>query len=122
MPLVPIRLERNRAALDVVALVDSGASISVLPWSVGLRFGEDWDTLGIACPVGGSAGGAAGKILVVTGTVAPFAPVPLVFSWVKTDAIPIIVGQTNFFLYFDVFFARNRSFFEVQPAAAASTP
>lgn len=121
-PLVPIRLGLNRTALDVNALVDSGASVSVLPWSVGLRFGEDWDLLGNSCPVGGIAGGVPGKILVLVGTVATFPAVPLAFSWVKSDAIPIIVGQTNFFMYFDVFFARNRSFFEVQPAAAASTP
>lgn len=43
---------------------------------------------------------------------------PLVFSWVKSDSIPIILAQTNFFLNFDVFFARARGFFEIQPATA----
>ncbi len=97
--------------------------MSVLPWSVGTRFGIDWDSLSIPCPVGGSAGGVPGKLLVVYGTVAPFPTVLLVFSWVQSDAPPIILGQTNFFLYFDVFFYRAQSFFEIQPAiASAATP
>lgn len=117
-PLLPIRLDRNTVSLDVVALVDSGAAVSVLPWSVGARFGVDWDALSISCPVGGSAGGVPGKILVLHGTVAPFPTVPPVFSWVKSDSIPIILGQTNFFLNFNVFFARARGFFEIQQATA----
>lgn len=112
-PLLPIRLDRNRVSLDVVALVDSGATISVLPWSVGVRFGIDWDSLNVPCSVGGSAGGVPGKILVLYGTVAT---VPLAFAWVKSDAVPIILGQTNFFLNFDVFFFRARRYFEIQPA------
>jgi hypothetical protein len=116
-PLLPIRLDRDQTALDVVALVDSGAAVSVLPRSVGARFGVDWDALNVPCSIGGSAGGVSGKILVVYGTVASFPAVPLVFAWVKSDTVPIILGQTNFFLNFDVFFARARGF-EIQPATA----
>jgi hypothetical protein len=115
-PLLPIRLERDQTSLDVVAIVDSGASVSVLPWSVGLRFGVDWDSLNVPCSVGGSAGGVPGKILAVYETVAPFPTVPLAFSWVKSDTIPIILGQTNFFLNFDMFFYRAQRYFEIQPA------
>jgi hypothetical protein len=115
-PLLPIRLERDRTSLDVVALVDSDAAVSVLPWSVGLRFGIDWDSLSIPCLVGGGAGSVPGKILAVYSTVAPFPTIMLAFSWVQTDAMPIILGQTNFFLNFDVFFARARGYFEIQPA------
>jgi hypothetical protein len=115
-PMLPIRLDRNGASLDVVALVDSGAAVSVLPWSVGTRFGIDWDSLNVPCSVGGSAGGIPGKVFVVNGTVATFPAVPLVFAWVQSDAPPVILGQTNFFLNFDVLFARARGYFEIQPA------
>jgi hypothetical protein len=117
-PLLPIRLDRDRVSLDVVALVDSGATISVLPWSVGLRFGVDWDSLNVPCPIGGGAGSIPGKVLIVYGTVPPFPTVPLVFSWVQSDNVRIILGQTNFFLNFDVFFFRAQSYFEIQPATA----
>lgn len=119
-PLMPTRLERGGVSLDVVALVDSGAAVSVLPWSVGARFGLDWDALNVPCSIGGSAGGVAGKIIVVHGTVASFPAVPLAFVWAKSDAVPILLGQTNFFLNFDVFFYRSRGYFEVQPASAVT--
>jgi hypothetical protein len=119
-PLLPIRLDRDTTSLDVIALVDSGAAVSALPWSVGLRFGIDWDALSIPCPIGGGAGGFSGKILVVYGTVGTFPTVPLAFSWAKTDTVPIILGQTNFFLNFDVFFYRAQSYFEIQPASATT--
>jgi hypothetical protein len=123
-PLLPIRLSRGSVTLDVVGLVDSGAAVSVLPWSVGARFGTDWNSLTVPCSVGGSAGGIAGKLLVVDGTVSPFGAVQLAFAWVQSDAVPLLLGQTNFFMAFDVFFYRTRGYFEVQPASPAtpSTP
>ena len=37
------------------------------------------------------------------------------FAWTKTDDVPLLLGQTNFFLEFDVFFSRSAMFFEVMP-------
>ncbi|MDY3557582.1 hypothetical protein R5W23_000109 [Gemmata sp. JC673] len=54
------------------------------------------------------------------GTAGSFPPQKLVFTWVKSDAVPVIVGQANFFLAFDVFFFRTRGYFEIQPASAAT--
>jgi hypothetical protein len=114
-PLLPIQLTRAGITLDVVGLVDSGASVSVLPWSVGLQFGVDWTSLTIPCVVGGSAGGIPGKFLVVNGTVASLPTIQLAFAWVRSDAVPLILGQTNFFLEFDIAFYRHRGIFTVEP-------
>ncbi|MDY3553754.1 retroviral-like aspartic protease family protein [Gemmata sp. JC717] len=119
-PLLPLSLSRNGTSVDVVALVDSGATISVLPWSVGARFGVDWDALEVFCAVGGAAGRVPGKVILLDGTAGTFPPQKLVFTWVKSDAVPVIVGQANFFLAFDVFFFRTRGYFEIQPASAAT--
>jgi hypothetical protein len=117
---MPLVLKRNGVSANVVALVDSGAAVSVLPWSIGFQFGIDWDSLNVPCTIGGSAGGLPGKILLVEGTVGHFPPVQLVFAWVKSDVVPTIMGQVNFFLSFDVFFYRARGYFEIQPATAAT--
>jgi hypothetical protein len=37
----------------------------------------------------------------------------LAFAWTKADNIPLLLGQTNFFMEFDVFFSRSAMFFEV---------
>jgi hypothetical protein len=57
-----------------------------------------------------------GKMLVVDGTIHPFPPVPLVFAWVQDDRPPILLGQTNFFMEFDVFLFRRQGVFQIQPA------
>ena len=40
--------------------------------------------------------------------------VKLAFAWVQRSGLPVILGQTNFFLEFDVFY-RSRLEFEVRP-------
>lgn len=44
MPDLPIVLRHQFRSLSGVGLVDSGASISVLPYSLGVQLGFDWNT------------------------------------------------------------------------------
>src|SRR5436309_665102 len=97
-PIVPLRLSRGGISTDVNALVDSGTDVSVLPYSIGARFGIDWNSLTIPCSVGGSAGGIPGKMLVVDGVLDTFPAVKLVFAWVQSDGVPVLLGPTNFFM------------------------
>jgi hypothetical protein len=61
-------------------------------------------------------GGIPAKMLVVDGTVNPFSPVALVFAWAQSDRVPLVLGQTNFFMEFDVCFFRARGVLQLQPA------
>lgn len=45
-----------------------------------------------------------------------FAPVRLAFAWADVDTVPVILGQINFFLSFDVCFFRSRGVFEIRRA------
>jgi hypothetical protein len=49
--------------------------------------------------------------------VSRFAPVRLVFAWTQADNIPMILGQVNFFMEFDVCFYRSQQAFEIPPRA-----
>ena len=62
---------------------------------------------------GNLAGDDARAILVDT-TVGQFAPVRLAFAWTRSDAVPVILGQVNSFMEFDVCFLRSRLEFEVR--------
>ena len=114
-PLLPIRLSRGTKAIDVIGLVDSGADVSVLPYSIGSQFGVDWNSLVLTCSVGGSIGRIPGKMFAVQVAVASFPPMQLVFARVQSDNVPLILGQTNFFMEFDVCFFRSQNFFQIQP-------
>ena len=114
-PLLPLTLRRGGVTVDVVGLVDSGASYSVLPHHVGLRFGVDWQSLPLSITVGGVGHGVTAKVLMVEGLIGTLPPTPLLFAWATTNSIPVLLGQTNFFFEFDVCFRRSHSQFTVAP-------
>ena len=43
LPYLPLTLQRKQHSISVIALVDSGASVNVLPYSVGLTLGAVWE-------------------------------------------------------------------------------
>ncbi len=114
-PILSIRLSSGAVSVDVEALIDSGADTCVLPYDLGLQLGLDWSRAFALPSVGGSLASAASRAALLYGEVAPFAPVPLGFAWVQSNATPVILGITNFFLEFDVCFYATRGEFTVAP-------
>lgn len=43
LPRIPLTIRYNDRQLDVIGLVDSGATVSVLPQEIGLQLGARWD-------------------------------------------------------------------------------
>lgn len=43
MPYLPITLSSAQKSVSVSALVDSGATVSVLPYSIGKQLGLNWE-------------------------------------------------------------------------------
>ena len=65
---------------------------------------------------GGVAGNVAdgdARAVRISVAISTLAPVDLVFAWSRRDDIPLIFGQTNFFMAFDVCFFRSRGYFIV---------
>ena len=114
-PILPICLTSGAVSVDVVALVDSGADTCVLPYDLGLQLGLDWSRSSALPSVGGSLASAASRAALLSGEVAPFAPVPLGFAWAASDDVPTVYGYVNFFLEFDVCFYATRGEFTVAP-------
>lgn len=116
-PMLPIKLTVSRSA-DVIALLDTGASVNVLPYSLGVQLGAGWDQQRTPLPLRGNLSAHESRALIVAATVAAFDPVQLIFAWVRTDNTSILLGQVNFFLEFDVCFHRARAMFEIQTKQA----
>ncbi len=115
VPLLPLTLQRNSISVDVTGLVDSGAAISVIPYSIGQQLGVKWDQQTVDLQLTGSLAHVPAKGLALEATIAPFPPVTLIFGWAKIDSVPFVLGQMNFFMEFDVCFHRSQSYFEVEP-------
>lgn len=113
-PMLPLALSGTQAAATS-GLVDSGAAINVLPFTLGVQLGLDWASETRSIELSGNLASVEARVVVLTAVVGHFSPVRLAFAWAHTDAVSVLLGQVNFFMEFDLCFFRSRGLFEVRP-------
>jgi hypothetical protein len=118
LPMLPVTLTATKSTA-VLALLDTGATVNVLPYSCGTELGFDWDRQTTSVRLGGNLAVVDARAVLVSAIVGKFAPVRLAFAWANVDTVPVILGQLNFFLEFDVCVFRSRQQFEIRPAQRA---
>lgn len=114
MPVLPLILERRGQSLTTSGLVDSASVTNVLPYSIGVQLGLDWDQQTVSIELTGNLASLEAKGVFLTGVVGSFSPVTLAFAWASSDLAPLLLGQVNFFAEFDVCLFRSRGVFEVR--------
>lgn len=119
LPYLPLTLTHRKCSLSVSGLLDTGATVNVLPYDIGRRLNAVWEQQTTPVYLTGNLARFEARVLIVTATVSQFEPVRLAFAWTRAKNIPLILGQVNFFLEFDVCFYRAQKIFEVKPK---STP
>jgi hypothetical protein len=112
-------LQFQRRSTPASGLLDTGATVNVLPYPLGAELGADWEEQTIAVQLTGNLAQYEARAVLLSAEVGRFPPVPLVFAWTRAEAIPLILGQVNFFMEFDVCFYRSQRAFEVRPKAGA---
>ena len=120
-PLLPITL-LGAKSISVSGLLDTGATVNVLPYAVGEQLGAVWEQQTTPMTLSGNLAACEARALIVSAVVGKFPPVRLAFAWAETDIVPVLLGQANFFLEFDVCFYRARSVFEVRPKQVGMSP
>ena len=115
VPLLPLTLTIRENSLQAMGLLDTGASVNVLPYSMGLQLGAVWEQQTVSLKLARNLAAIEARGLIVDATVVQFPTVSLAFAWVKTDNVPMLLGQMNFFREFDVCFYRSCLAFEVRP-------
>lgn len=120
MPRLPILLSLGDRSFEVSGLLDTGAAVNVLPYGVGLALGAVWEAQTVAVSLAGSLGQLEARALIVKASHSQITDsngVQLVFAWTQAETVPVIFGQMNFFLEFDVCFYRSQGVFEVTAKA-----
>lgn len=112
---LPITLSTSTDSIQLHGLLDSGATVNVLPYTVGLALGFSWEQQTIPIALTGSLSRVPAYGVIVTGKVASFPPMELAFAWTQAPNVPLLLGQVNFFMEFDVCFFRSQAVFEVKP-------
>lgn len=115
MPYLPLNLSLAGQSLNTEGLLDTGASVNVLPYELGLQLGLIWEDETLSVLLAGNLARFEARAIVVDAQVSSFPIINLAFAWTKAPNVPLILGQANFFFEFDVCFSRARSEFEVRP-------
>lgn len=115
LPQLPLFLTYGDSSVEVSAVLDTGASVNVLPYQVGVQLGATWEEQTTSVILAGNLASVEARGLLVSARIDDFAPVRLVFAWSLSNDIPLLLGRMNFFLEFDVCFYRSQLIFEVCP-------
>ncbi|MBP0010236.1 MULTISPECIES: hypothetical protein [unclassified Roseofilum] len=86
-----------------------------MPYDVGQKLGAIWEDKKAIIEVTGNLGKQPAIPLFVMAQIGDIAPIQLAFAWIKKINTALILGQTNFFIEFDVYFYRSKMEFEVNP-------
>jgi len=114
-PILPITLVYQNTSVKVSGLLDTGASVNVLPYNAGVQLGYEWERQTTVLSLTGNLAQYEARVVVMQGQVGQFEPVQLVFAWTRAENVPLILGQVNFFMEFDVCFYRSQLAFNVSP-------
>jgi len=80
MPYLPLTLSAGGTSIEISALLDTGASVNVLTYELGLHLGAVWEEQTVQVQLSGNLGQSEARGLAVSGTVAQFDPIlPLYF-------------------------------------------
>lgn len=115
MPYLPLTLGYNGHSLNVEGLLDTGASVNVLPYEIGTQLGFIWENETLSVMLAGNLARFEARAVVVDAQVSSFPTINLAFAWTQATNVPLILGQANFFFEFDVCFFRACSEFEIRP-------
>lgn len=115
LPYLPLTLTHREHSVPASGLLDTGATVNVMPYQLGVQLGAVWEAQTKTVQLTGNLAQVEACVLIVSATVSQFNPVRLAFAWTRSDNVPLILGQVNFFMEFDVCFYRSRAMFEIIP-------
>lgn len=113
LPTIPLILSYADSFISAIAMLDSGSTVNLLPYDIGLQLGAIWDEQTFRLPLAGNLARIEARGLFVQVQIGNLEPVRLAFTWAQASQVPLILGQTNFFREFDVCFQRSRCVIEI---------
>lgn len=79
-----------------MGLVDSGATVNVLPYEVGIQLGAQWEAQKATIPLAGNLGRQLAMPFFVMATIGDYELVRLAFAWVNTPNMPLLTRSDQF--------------------------
>jgi hypothetical protein len=97
LPIIPVTLSLAGVSTSANALLDTGATVNVLPYDIGLQLGAIWEEQTLRLPLAGNLAKVEARALFINVQIGNLEPARLAFAWAQSSQVPLILGQTNFF-------------------------
>lgn len=108
-PFIPVSLAVFGNEIQELALIDSGADVCVLPHHAGVELGAMWQDQYEVSGLQGLTENLESRSITVRLTVGTLPSIMVPFAWTTRDDLPVILGQSGFFSFFDICFFRSRA-------------
>lgn len=92
---LPVILSNESSSLTVSGLLDTGSTVNVLPYTIGLQLGLTWEEQNTPVQLTGSLARLPARGVIVIGKVGSFLPVELAFAWTQSKEVPVILGANQ---------------------------
>jgi len=113
LPTIPITLSHTSFSVSANALLDTGSTVNLLTYDIGLQLGAIWEEQTVHLPLAGNLATVEARGLFVHVQIGTLESVRLAFAWAQAAQMPLILGQTNFFREFDVCFQQSQRTIEI---------
>lgn len=116
MPRLPVIFDHGNRSILGAGLVDTGSTINVLPYDYGLALGMVWEEHVVELKLTGALAqheARAASVWMRNASLTGPNPVHLAVAWTRADDAPVIFGQINFLMEFNVCLYRSQNYFEV---------
>jgi hypothetical protein len=113
LPTIPITLSHAGFSVSANALLDTGSTVNLLPYDIGLQLGAIWEEQTVRLPLAGNLARAEARSLFMHIQIGNLELVRLAFAWAQASQVPLMLGKTNFFQEFDVCLQRSRRTIEI---------
>jgi len=95
MPFLPVSLQNGSQIVLAHGLLDTGATVNVLPYSTGLALGAVWEEQTMKLQLGGNLAAYESRILFVQTMVEGCPPTELAFAWTREESNEVILQMSR---------------------------
>jgi len=116
MPRLSIHVFSEGHVVQLSGIVDSGSATNLLPYAVGRSLGFEWNRQKRLGRLTGGLSNVESRAISVVGSFPEIVganEILLIFAWANSNDVPVLLGQTNFFMEFNVCFYQSQNYFEV---------
>ena len=81
LPTIPVTLSHADSSVSVNALLDTGSTVNLLPYGIGLQLGAIWEEQTVRLPLAGNLAKVEARGLFVHVQIENLEPIRLAFAW-----------------------------------------